>query len=67
MCAWCNDCDHYASETRRLTDERDAWIRKYTRLEGAVNAHEKADRFKDDHDQALYRVRDKLNEPQEGS
>lgn len=47
-------------QLERAREQRDAAIRKYTRLEGAVNAHQKADRFKDDHDEALYAVRDKL-------
>lgn len=42
------------------TAERDFWIMKYMRLEAAINHHERSDNFKDTHDDALYRMRDKL-------
>lgn len=40
--------------------ERDHWIRLFNRLEAAVSHHRKADRFKDDHDEALYAARARI-------
>jgi hypothetical protein len=34
--------------------QRDAWIRLFNRLEHQITFHERAPRFKDDHDERLY-------------
>ncbi len=41
-------------------DERDRWIRLFNRLDAAITHHQQADRFKDDHDEALYAARDRV-------
>lgn len=41
-----------------LRADRDRWIRLFNRLQGAVSHHRNADRFKDDHDEALYKAMD---------
>lgn len=40
--------------------ERDRYKRLFNRLDAAISHHEKADRFKDDHDDALYKARDRI-------
>jgi hypothetical protein len=47
---------------RSLTaaEQRDRWIRLFNRLQGAVQRHRDADRFKDDHDEALYAAMDRV-------
>jgi predicted HAD superfamily Cof-like phosphohydrolase len=37
--------------------ERDRWIRLFNRLDAAISHHERDDRFRDDHDEALYAAR----------
>lgn len=41
-------------------EQRDEWIRLFNRLDAAISHHEKADRFKDDHDEALYKARQRI-------
>ncbi len=45
---------------REAREERDRYIRLFNRLEAAISHHEKADRFQDDNDLALYAARDKI-------
>lgn len=42
------------------TAQRDHWIRMFNRLDAAISHHAKTDRFKDDHDEALYAARDRI-------
>lgn len=51
-----------AAEVRALEarDDRDAWVRHFNRLQAAVQHHRDADRFKDDHDEALYAAMDRV-------
>jgi hypothetical protein len=48
------------SAERELRAERDHWIRQFNRLDAAITHHRAADRFKDDHDDALYAARDRV-------
>jgi len=41
-------------------NQRDRWIRLFNRLEAAISHHQQADRFKDDHDEALYAARERI-------
>lgn len=40
--------------------QRDSARRTITRLDGAITHHQKADRFKEDHDDALYAARERI-------
>lgn len=44
----------------RVTSALDRQIRLFNRLDAAVTHHEQADRFKEDHDEALYAARARI-------
>lgn len=60
VCAALTEAKRTGLTRAELQADRDRWVRLFNRLQGAVQHHRNADRFKEDHDEALYTAMDRV-------